>query len=352
VANARSGFSGRITASEGDTDMKTAFVAVLLGCSALVTVGASAAEPTPNAATGAPAAGTAGTSEITVQQPAPQIRVQQAQPTVTVRQPRPEIIVRQPPPVITVQIPQPEIIVRMPKPEVTVSTAPPQVSVNETKPQVQVQASRPQVSVTAPQQTANVQMQEGRPAVHYEQTGQPQINVANQGQPKVVFEEVNATGNQQATGAAGAAGSQADAGFAAEAYQGGIAEVQMGQLAQQKAGSDAVKQFGQMLVHDHMQADSELQRIAQQQHLDLPAKPDANAAEEGQKLQNLSGSEFDQQFVQQQVAMHRTDINEFRQEAQSGSDPALKAFAAKTLPVLEQHLQMAESLSEQKQGLR
>ena len=144
-----------------------------------------------------------------------------------------------------------------------------------------------------------------------------------------------------------AAPSAADKTFATKAAQGGMAEVQDGTLAQQNAASPQVKQFGQMLVTDHTQANQQLQQIAQQEGITLPAAPGTDEAQQSQKLQSLSGKDFDRQFVQNEVADHKKTIAEFQKEAQSGSDPALKAFAQQSIPVLQKHLQTAESLSNQ-----
>jgi putative membrane protein len=63
------------------------------------------------------------------------------------------------------------------------------------------------------------------------------------------------------------------------------------------------------------------------------------------KLTGLNGKGFDQAYAQEEVTDHQQDIALFRKEAQSGQDPALKNFAQKTLPILQQHLQMAQSLN-------
>lgn len=139
----------------------------------------------------------------------------------------------------------------------------------------------------------------------------------------------------------------ADKKFAMKAAKDGLAEVQLGQLAQQKAASPQVKEFGQTLVNDHTQANQELQQIAQGAGMTLPSQPSNKEQEAMQKLQNLSGPAFDKAFVRDEIKDHRKDIGEFQKEAQSGSDPALKAFAEKTLPVLQKHLQMAQSLKQQ-----
>ena len=135
--------------------------------------------------------------------------------------------------------------------------------------------------------------------------------------------------------------------LATKAAQGGIAEIQVGTLAQQNASSPQVKQFGQMLVTDHTKANQQLQQIAQEEGITLPVAPGTEDAQQSQKLQSLTGKDFDDQFVQNEVDDHKQAIAEFQKEAQSGSDPALKAFAQQTIPVLQKHLQAAESLNHQ-----
>ncbi len=144
---------------------------------------------------------------------------------------------------------------------------------------------------------------------------------------------------------ASAALSSADRDFAMKAASGGLAEVQTGQLAQQRAGSGQVRQFGARMVTDHTKANDELQQIAQQENIDLPSQPTRKAAAESQRLSGLNGAEFDRSYAEGQVRNHQEDIVLFRREANSGKDPALKAFAQKMLPVLQQHLQFAQALT-------
>jgi putative membrane protein len=136
-----------------------------------------------------------------------------------------------------------------------------------------------------------------------------------------------------------------DQSFANAAAQGGLAEVAAGQLAEQKAASPQVKQFGQTLVADHTESDAGLQQIAKQKKLTLPTEPSEDQKSEMQKLQGLSGSAFDRQFVQDQIKDHQEDIQMFEQEAATGKDGTLKAYSEKVLPVLRKHLQIAESLA-------
>jgi putative membrane protein len=144
---------------------------------------------------------------------------------------------------------------------------------------------------------------------------------------------------------ASAALSSADREFAMKAASGGLAEVQAAQLAEQRATSPQIKQFAQRMITDHTAANTELQQIAKQADISLPAQPTGKDAAEGQKLRGVTGSAFDQAYAQGQLQDHRETVELFQKEASSGQDPALKAFAQKTLPILQQHLQMVEALS-------
>ena len=151
-----------------------------------------------------------------------------------------------------------------------------------------------------------------------------------------------------ATGAATAAVSVAEKKFATEASQGGVAEVEMGQLALQKATSPEVKQFAQRMVSDHTQANQELMLLAKSEGMDLPSQVDAKHKSAMERLQGMNGSAFDTAYMQSMVQDHERDVADFQKEAQSGSDSGLKAFAQKYLPVLQQHLQMAQSVVSKK----
>ena len=144
---------------------------------------------------------------------------------------------------------------------------------------------------------------------------------------------------------ASAALSQVDRDFAQHAASGGLAEVQTAQLAQQRSSSPQVKLFAQRMITDHTQANNELMQIAQQTSLDLPTQPTGKDAFAAQKLSGLNGTAFDQAYARDEVSDHEQDVALFRKEANSGQDPSLKAFAQKTLPILQQHLQLAQALN-------
>jgi putative membrane protein len=145
-----------------------------------------------------------------------------------------------------------------------------------------------------------------------------------------------------------AAMSATDHTFAQKAAAGGLAEVALGQLAQQNGAAEQVKDFGRRMVADHSAANDELQKIAQTENITLPTTPASKDQALQKRLSGLKGSAFDAAYTQDMVRDHREDIAEFQREAQSGQDPALKAFAQKTLPILQQHLQMAQAVTAQK----
>lgn len=144
---------------------------------------------------------------------------------------------------------------------------------------------------------------------------------------------------------ASAALSSADRDFAMKAASGGAAEVQAARLAEQRASSPQIKQFAQRMITDHTAANTELQQIAKQANIDVPSQPTGKDAAEGQKLRGVNGTAFDQAYAQDELRDHQETVELFQKEASSGEDPALKAFAQKTLPILQQHLQMAQALN-------
>ena len=143
--------------------------------------------------------------------------------------------------------------------------------------------------------------------------------------------------------AQGAAVPAPDREFAQKAAAGGPAEVEGGKVAEQKAANEKVKQFGARMVQDHGKANEELKQLASGKGLQLPTAPDAHQQQEMAKMQKLSGAEFDKAYMDHMVKDHKKDVAEFRKQASSGKDPDLKAFAAKPLPTLEEHLKLAEA---------
>lgn len=138
------------------------------------------------------------------------------------------------------------------------------------------------------------------------------------------------------------AGSDAD--FMKEAAVGGMAEVEMGRLAASKATSPDVKKFGQMMVEDHSKANEELKALAAKKNVTLPTDLDQDHKSTMEELRGKSGADFDSDYVEEMVDDHEEDVAAFEKQAQSATDPDVKAWAAKTLPVLKKHLEAIKSI--------
>ncbi|WP_445637768.1 DUF4142 domain-containing protein [Nostoc sp. DSM 114161] len=139
--------------------------------------------------------------------------------------------------------------------------------------------------------------------------------------------------------------SSLDRQFINEAAQDGLAEVQLGQLASERAASNSVKQFGQRMVQDHTQVNNQLQQLATQKGVTLPKTLNNENKQLSQRLSKLSGAQFDREYINQMVQAHQKDVAAFENQAQQGQDTDLKAFAAQTLPALQEHLQEARSIA-------
>jgi putative membrane protein len=138
--------------------------------------------------------------------------------------------------------------------------------------------------------------------------------------------------------------------FAMEAAMGGMAEVKKGQLAVEKASNPDVKAFGQKMVDDHTKANEELKEVASKESIDLPTSLDAKQQAMVDKLSKLSGAAFDKAYMKDMVKDHDTDVKEFQRVAQNGTDTAIRDFAAKTLPTLQEHQTMARDVQAKLSG--
>jgi putative membrane protein len=144
---------------------------------------------------------------------------------------------------------------------------------------------------------------------------------------------------------AASAASDPDHKFYKTAAEGGLAEVQLGQLAEDKASDDAIKKFGAKMVTDHSAANQKLEQLAQSKNISLPTSPSVMEMATKTKLEVLSGNTFDKSYIKGMVKDHEEDIALFKREARSGKDPDAKAFALATLPTLQEHLKMIRSIA-------
>lgn len=160
-----------------------------------------------------------------------------------------------------------------------------------------------------------------------------------------VAAQTPSSSTQSATSAkAGAKLSRADKDFIEDAAKGGMFEVQSGQLAQQKGSDQSVKDFGKKLADDHGKANDELKQIADSKGVKMPDKEKWGDRREVSKLQKMSGADFDREFAQHEIKDHEKDIKDFEKASSKLSDPDLKAWAQNQLPVLREHLAMAQKL--------
>jgi putative membrane protein len=149
------------------------------------------------------------------------------------------------------------------------------------------------------------------------------------------------------TSAAGLTVSKENSEFAVNAANGGMAEVELGKLAQEKASSQAVKDFGAMMVKDHSKANEEMIGIAKSKNIMLPATLGKDEQKVKDDLAAKSGAGFDKAYVEDMVEDHKKDVKEFDEATRKLTDPELKAFAMKTLPVLKTHLSEIQKIKSQ-----
>lgn len=136
--------------------------------------------------------------------------------------------------------------------------------------------------------------------------------------------------------------------FLRQAAEGGIAEVQLGQLAAQKGGSDDVRAFGQKMVDDHTALNKEIEDLADSVGVMLPKRMNKDSQAKYDKLKGLSGDEFDTEFLTSMVKDHHQDLREFRMESASTQNEALRDEVVKAQKVIHEHMVMVEGLAKSK----
>ncbi len=140
--------------------------------------------------------------------------------------------------------------------------------------------------------------------------------------------------------------SEEDSKFAVEAASGGMTEVQLGELAQQKASSQKVKDFGAMMVRDHSKMNDELKQLAASKNITLPPAPGEDHMDHIKKLSEKSGKDFDKDYMKMMVDDHKDDIDKFEKCSKDAKDPELQALATKSLPILREHYDAAKKIND------
>jgi putative membrane protein len=176
----------------------------------------------------------------------------------------------------------------------------------------------------------------GAPQPQQQQQTNPSANSTMGGNPDAM--------QQQQQGSVASA--MQDKEFVRSALQGGMAEVQLGQLAAEKGSSDDVKQFGQKMVADHTRLGDQMKVVAAELGVKAPDGPSKKDKELYTKLQGLSGKDFDNAYIVAMVKDHKKDADEFKSQLQSSQNPMVQQVAQQGSQVIDQHLQMIDQIAQ------
>jgi len=135
-----------------------------------------------------------------------------------------------------------------------------------------------------------------------------------------------------------------------DAYQDGLLEIQLAQLALQKASNAQVKQFAQQMIDDHTKINATITTLAQQKKLTLPTDLSVEQKETVNTISSFSGADFDKAYIDRNVLSHAEDVSKTTIESQQGSDADIKGLAVQSLSTLQVHLQSAQSIVATLQG--
>jgi putative membrane protein len=133
--------------------------------------------------------------------------------------------------------------------------------------------------------------------------------------------------------------------YLAKTAQGLMSEIELGRVAQQRAGDPRVKAYGKRMVSDHSKDLAQVKQLAAQGGVKLPDKPGLEQRIVARRLKKLSGTHFDSAYMSHEVSDHKDDIKDARREARGGKDAGVKQLAGKALPELETHLRLAQQIA-------
>ena len=193
---------------------------------------------------------------------------------------------------------------------------------------------------------------QGQNSNNQNQNGNSNTGNQNQNQNQNANRSQNRNDNTRATGEQAGMGamSSQDQKFLMDAAMSGLKEVELGRVAAQQGTSDQVKQFGQMMVDHHTKANTELMSLASSKGVTLPTALDDKHREDVTKLSARSGAEFDREFSKMMLKDHDKAVSMFEKQSEKGGDADVKAFAAKALPTLQEHLRAARALPGNQRG--
>lgn len=146
------------------------------------------------------------------------------------------------------------------------------------------------------------------------------------------------------TPGAGRVAGDSDDYFMLWASQMNLAEIATGEMASERAVNDRVRDYGEEMVQAHRRANQELQRLAEKNGVELAKRPDEAGERLTEHLARLEGEDFDREYIGAMVANHASALEMFEERARTASDPELREWARRMVPVLEHHLEEARSL--------
>lgn len=151
-------------------------------------------------------------------------------------------------------------------------------------------------------------------------------------------------GGEGAAATGARAASAQDRQFVSQAVPAGMAEVELGKLAAERASNPAVRDFGEQMVEHHTQANQQLVDLAQQYQIDVPKRLDPQHQQIRARLSQLSGPAFDEEYMKTQVKDHEQALSLYQQQAKRGEADELQSLAQETTPLLQEHLTQARAL--------
>ena len=154
------------------------------------------------------------------------------------------------------------------------------------------------------------------------------------------------TEKDTSTMGAGIAVVEDDSKFVVDAANGGMTEVELSKLAQQKAGNAKAKEYADMMVMDHSKANEELMALAKTKNITLPDSLNEESKTKWADLAKTTGKDFDKAYVSTMVDEHKKTVSMFEDASKNLKDAELKAFVDKTLPVLKGHLAKITAISD------
>jgi putative membrane protein len=135
------------------------------------------------------------------------------------------------------------------------------------------------------------------------------------------------------------------ASFLGQAAGGQQSEVDLGQLAVQKAENEQVKQFGTRMVEDHRKAHQEIRQLASKEGIRLQVQPSDQQQQQKAQLSKLSGKEFDRAYIMFMLRDHTKNMKHFGQHALVEPNPEVRQWTASALPVIKEHLEKVKTIA-------